>query len=104
MEIIVVSIVVSIVVVVALLIWLVFKTQKPQKKSQQFQQQSRVAVDPDTLRRERIEAARQRCNQAEEQSVYEETLLFLEEDTDYHKQMSKETRQARRQRRKQGGS
>lgn len=57
-------------------------------------------IDPAALRRERLGAAQSRAVEAESQAAYEDTLLILEEDTEYYRQQTKETREARYQRRK----
>lgn len=76
--------------VVVLLFLLRRPVQRPQPRP----------IDLATLRRERIEAAQRRCTEMEARSADEETLLFLEEDTEFHREQLKGTREARRQRRK----
>lgn len=66
---------------------------------QQSQPRGRPTTDPTALRQERIEAARRRTAEVEAQAAYEETLLFLEEDAEYYRKQTNETREARRQRR-----
>ena len=55
--------------------------------------------DPRKMRQEQVERIQRRAAEAESQSVHEETLLYLEEDADYYRQLTRQTREARRQRR-----
>ena len=77
------------------------RQRRPQPGAQPGDQVGEQAPPPDPgkMRQEQLERTQRRAAEAESQSVYEETLLYLEEDADYYRQLTRQTREARRQRR-----